>query len=260
MRVDKLSGIFKYEARRLLLSPVYLGLLLINLLYAWFVLSTETILGVGYTAPFSGWSLGAYWASVLPIAMLAVLFLLTNYFSPQAKRIETLTDNTPVNQAHYWVIRMAAVALCFGVMAFLLGAFPVTFFALIFGRSVLAALAVTAVLTVLPCFIFTVGLGYGLARIHWKLLYAAMVVVLLVGLGPLANALDFFGGGYYTSMPLALPVGADGEPAFTPGAAFMSARGLYLAAGAALLGSSLKRVKRKSGRGHRGRTNGSNGE
>lgn len=69
-----MTKIFRYELRRLLLNKFFFGFLLVLLFYCWQVLSTETVQGVSYTAPFSPWSFGCYLARVSPLICLGELF------------------------------------------------------------------------------------------------------------------------------------------------------------------------------------------
>ena len=83
-----------YELRRTLLNRLFPGLLLVNGLYAWFLLSYDIVLGTAYTAPFSVWSYCTYLGKTLPVAAVTVLLLLSNYYSRKQKQIEELTAAT----------------------------------------------------------------------------------------------------------------------------------------------------------------------
>lgn len=78
--------IFKYEIKIILAKPYVLAMTVIALLYAWFLLSSETILGVSDTAPFSGWSFGKYLGDIALLSMLIALFLLANVHSNRQKK------------------------------------------------------------------------------------------------------------------------------------------------------------------------------
>ena len=54
--------IFYYELRRLLGNRFTVGLLLVALLYGYWTMRGEILLGIANTAPFSPWSFGAYLA------------------------------------------------------------------------------------------------------------------------------------------------------------------------------------------------------
>ena len=78
------------------------------LLYGAFVLHAVTILGVAHTAPFSPWSFGDYLSRMMPLLWLGMLFFLTFYTSPQARRAAILMDATPMPPKLYALARCAA--------------------------------------------------------------------------------------------------------------------------------------------------------
>ena len=81
-----MGKIFRYECRRLLWNKFFIGLAVVLLLYGAFVLHAVTILGVAHTAPFSPWSFGDYLSRMMPLLWIGMLFFLTFYTSPQARR------------------------------------------------------------------------------------------------------------------------------------------------------------------------------
>ena len=91
-----MSKIFRYECRRLLWNKFFIGLAVVLLLYGALVLHAVTILGVSHTAPFSPWSFGDYLSRMLPLLWIGMLFFLTFYTSPKARRAAVLTDAAPM--------------------------------------------------------------------------------------------------------------------------------------------------------------------
>lgn len=81
-----MGKIFRYECRRLLWNKFFIGLAVVLLLYGALVLHAVTILGVSHTAPFSPWSFGDYLSRMLPLLWVGMLFFLTFYTSPKARR------------------------------------------------------------------------------------------------------------------------------------------------------------------------------
>lgn len=241
-----MGKILKYELRRLLLNKFFIGLLAINGLFAWYTLTSDTIAGVAYTAPFSPWSFAAYLASVMPLSILTVLFLLTFFHSKNEKRVELLTATTPMNAVHFALIRVTAVVLGLLIIMLLVVCLNFCFCAAFFGFRHYAAFVAPAIVTVLPCFVFVVGLGYWAGHKHPGLLYALMLLSLVMNFVRVPGAFDFYGGGYYASSPLSLPPGADGEPAFMLSPAFLAARAFYLVVGGILLVVSIRRNRRKT--------------
>ncbi len=238
--------IWKYECRRLIWNKYFIGLLFINGLYAWYILTTDIVAGVAYTAPFSPWSFGAYLGKVLPISILTVFFLLTFFYSKKEKQVQVLTSAVPLSPIHFALIRSGAVAVCFILISTLLMGLGFCFYVSFFDYWNFAALLYPALLILPPCFVFALGIGLLAGRMHSGLLYALMLIALAVGLSGLSGAFDFFGAGYFSTYPMALPVVADGEPVFAVGAGFWIARGLYLAIGGLLFAIGIRASLRKA--------------
>ena len=114
-----MGKIFRYECRRLLWNKFFIGLAVVLLLYGALVLHAVTILGVSHTAPFSPWSFGDYLSRMLPLLWVGMLFFLTFYTSPKARRAAALTDAAPMPQKKYALARCAA-ALTGGALLSLL--------------------------------------------------------------------------------------------------------------------------------------------
>ena len=215
---------------------------MINGLFAWYTLTSDTVAGIAHTAPFSPWSFGAYLASVMPISILTALFLLSFFCSKKEKQVQALTAATPVDSVRYMLIRLAVVALGFLFLCALVIGISVIFYAIFFNYWNYSTFILPALLTILPCFVFFLGAGNLAGRIHPGFLYALMFVSLALSFVPSPSALHFtglFGGSFYASYPLPLPLAADGEPAFTLSAAFLVARVIYLAVGVVLLTVSI---------------------
>ncbi|MCL2572375.1 MAG: hypothetical protein FWE11_08215 [Defluviitaleaceae bacterium] len=231
---------FKYELKRLLLNKFYISLLIINGIFAWYVLSSDIILGVAFTAPFSSWSFGAYLASVMPMAILTTLFLLSFYYSKNEKQVEVLTMATPVNRVKYSLIRGTAVTLGFLLICIVAIALSIFFYATFFGYLDFAVFILPAIITIVPGFIFFMGLGSFAGRIHSGFLYALIPASFLMSFFQRPFILDIFGGGFYNNFPLTLPIGVDGEPAFMLSGAFIAVRVLLVIIGGILWAISLK--------------------
>ncbi|MDR1705926.1 MAG: hypothetical protein LBS19_14755 [Clostridiales bacterium] len=236
-----MSTLFRYELRRLVLNKIFIALLIITVVYAWMILTGETILGAGYTAPYSDWSFGAYLASVMPMAMLTVLLLMSGYYSKKEKRVEILLEVTPMRSSSRALLRIAAITVCFGIVCGAAFGTAAWFYMSVFGRF--ADFLGPSVTVILPCYVFTLGLGFNAGRVHPAALYALMP--LLFGLGSLnLGGFDLFGGGFFESRPVTLEAVANSDPAFDVGAIFIAARVLYFAAGGLLLAAGILSKKR----------------
>lgn len=243
-----MSKIFYYELKRMLWNRSFWGLLIVNGLFAWFVLSLDIIQGIAYTAPFSVWSWCTYVGKTLPLTMAAVLLLLSSYYGRRQRQVEALTLAAPVTAARQMLLRTAAAGVCFLLIFLVTAGLAAYFYTALFRFTGFAAFLLPALLLALPCFLFLTGLGQLLAGLHRSLLYLLTAVSFVLGYCGPKTAFDLFGAGYFSSRPLALPVGADSEPAFALTASFCAARLLYLAAGALCLYLTAVLLTRKARR------------
>lgn len=241
-----MNKIFRYELRRLVWNKFFIVLLVINGIYARYVLTTETIAGVAYTAPFSLWSFGAYYASILPLSILTMLFLLSVYYSKKEKQVEILTTVTPVNKVHYALVRSAAIIICFLIICAVIFSLGVYFYITVFDYHDFIPFLLPSGIIILPCLLFTLGIGHLAGRIHQGLLYALMLIVLVVGFADIGGIFGFFGNWYFSTYPVSLPVGKDGEPTFMVSSVFWIARIVYLVVGGILLTISINTQQRKA--------------
>ena len=104
-----MSKLIKYEIKIILLKPYALALTLINLLYAYFLLSTEIILGVSDTAPFSGWSFGKYMGSTALCSMVIALLILVYSGTGRKRSVSVLTDVTSFPKKKLHLLRSLVV-------------------------------------------------------------------------------------------------------------------------------------------------------
>lgn len=228
----------------MLLNKNFFGLLLVNGLFAWFTLSYDIIIGTAYTAPFSVWSYCVYLGRTLPLAMITILLLIANYYSRKQKQVEILTSATPISSFCQIMIRTLTAGICFLLIYLVVIALALIFYISFFRFYDFAAFILPSVLLLLPCFVFFTSLGQLLGSIHRGLLYALMLLIL--ALNSMPNAFDFFGAGYFSAVPLTLPVGIDGEPAFKVGVSFIIIRLLYFAIGIACIYPTTTILSRKS--------------
>ena len=229
-----MSKIYGYECRRLLWNKFFIGLAVVLLLYGALVLRGVTILGVAHTAPFSPWSFGDYLSRMLPLLWIGMLFFLTFYTSPKARRVAVLTDATPMPRRAYALARCAA-ALTGGVLLSLLCmGEAVAFYGRMFGWYGWGNLMFPALATLLPALVFALGSGWLLGRLQPCLLYVWMAVPFLLAALPLPETFGLWSGSFFTTYPLTLETL---DPGFILPMDVLVVQVILLAVGAALLGT-----------------------
>ena len=183
-----MTKIFSCECRRLLCNKFFIGLLAVLLFYAGQVFYLTVLPGVSHTAPFSPWSFGDYLSRMMPLLWIGMLFFLTFYTSPQARRTAILTDAAPMPPKQYVLVRCAA-ALTGGVLLSLLCmAEAAVFYGRMFRWYSWGSLLLPALVTLLPALVFALGSGWLLGRLRTWLVYVWMAVPFLLAALPLLRA------------------------------------------------------------------------
>ncbi|WP_432401561.1 hypothetical protein [Wukongibacter sp. M2B1] len=206
--------LFKYEIHRILCNKFFAGLLVITFLYSYQVMAGEIVLGTANTAPFSEWSFGMYLSRMLPILLIALLFFISFLYSRQEQEVRRITDTTPMDQKQLGLLRCGAMVvgfICISVVSVCVG---LCFYAVNFRYTDFSHFLLPALLTLIPAMLFVLGVGIILGKIHPALIYALMPLVFLLGYLSVPNALDLLGSSFFQKMPLSLPIGTGGEPAF----------------------------------------------
>ena len=227
-----MSKIFRYECRRLLWNKFFIGLAVVLLLYGALILHAVTILGVSHTAPFSPWSFGDYLSRMLPLLWIGMLFFLTFYTSPKARRAAVLMDATPMPPKQYALVRCAA-ALTGGVLLSLLcmGEAAV-FYGRLLGVSGGGGPLLPALSPRLPALVFALGSGGLLGQVRPWLVYVWMVVPFGCMALPLPDALKIWNGQFFGEYPLTL---GTLDPGFSMPAAVLIVQCALFAVGIVLL-------------------------
>lgn len=150
-----------YELRRALMNRLFLGLLLMNGLSAWFLLSYDIIRGTAYTAPFSVWSYCTYLGRTLPVAAVTVLLLLSSYYSKKQKQVEILTAAAPFSPFDQVTIRTVTAGICFLLISLVVILLALLFYMRLFWISKLCA--VHPAVRPAPAALFYIGKWSGTA-------------------------------------------------------------------------------------------------
>ena len=224
--------IFGYECRRLLWNKFFPGFSVILLFYGWQALSSETILGVSHTAPFSPWSFGGYLSRMLPLLWIGALFFLTFFTSPAARRAAVLTDAAPMAPRRYALARCAAALTGTGLLTLICLIEAAVFYGRYFGWYGWGDLVLPALLTLVPPLVFALGSGWLFGRIRPWLIYVWMLFPFFCAAVPLPEAMGLWNGSFFTSYPLTL---GTLDPSFSVPVLVLPVQCLMLAAGVILL-------------------------
>ncbi len=239
-----MSKIFKYELKRLILNKFFIALLVITVLYSYIILRRDIIVGVAYTAPFSSWSYGMYLAEVLPLLLITLLFFITYMYSNQEKQVKQLTFATPVSPLKYALVKCLAMAVGYSIISLFVILLSFIFYSVIFGFYGFANFIIPILITLIPSMLFIFGVSLFVGSVQPNLLYALMIFVLLIGFLPLPGFFDLYGGHLFSTYPLKLPVGLDGEPIYSLPISFLLGKIFYCATGVSLMFYGIRRYSK----------------
>ena len=236
--------IFKYEFR-ILLCKIYVPVMMVaGLAYSWYLLSTETILGVSDTAPFSGWSFGKYLGDTTLISMLITLLIIAMSFSERQSKAGILTDVTAFPPKKRMLIRAVLTGGFFLLCTLLNLLMGCIFLGNLFGEIYLGSYLLDWVLICLPCALLLTGVGMLLGRKSPVLVYAFMALCLLTAFLFTGSGIDINGADYFVSMPDKLAGLESIETPFVISSGYVLTRCVYLFLG---LGAYIV-IDRRSGR------------
>ena len=227
-----------YEIKRLIFTKIYAGLLLLTLLFSYYVLSSRTIFGTAYTAPFSQWSFAAYLFDILPFLLLTTLFFCTYVFSKNERRVRTITLTTPLSERGYFLLKACAIALAYLITVLIVFAASLLFYTHVFHFTGFASLLGPLVLVLLPPFVFFFGAAMLLGKTNVNMLYALLLVTFVEGIAGFSvfghyGLLDAF---MVKSYPLTLQVAHAADTlAFDLPAVYVWTRWGWMALGLVLL-------------------------
>ena len=236
--------IFFYEIKRLIFNRLFPALMIITGIYGYMTLSSEIILGIASTAPFSPWSFAAYLAKVLPLLMLTLLFFITFMYSNNEKQVMQLTFASPADPLCFCLVKCAAITTGFLIMFLFIVTLSLIFYVFLFRFTDFYSFILPAVAVIVPCLLFVLGAGLLLGNVHCNIIYVIMAVILLLSFLPLLVFFDFYGSGFFCSYPLTLPAGPGGEPSFALPATFILGRVFFSGAGVLMILCGINIYKR----------------
>lgn len=235
-----MKKIFKYELKRLIFNKIFFALLMTTILYSYQILKKDIIVGIAYTAPFSGWSYGMYLARVLPLLLITLIFFITFLYSKEEKQVKQLTFATPVNPLKYGFIKGLTIVVGYIIISLFVIVISLLFYGVIFHFYKFTDFIIPSLITLIPALFFIFGAGLLIGSIHPNMLYVLIVLVLLIGFLPLPTPVDLYGIQTFSTYPLTLPVGPDGEPPFILPTSFLLGKVFFIVIGAAMIFFGIK--------------------
>ena len=144
-----INKIFLYELNMIIKNKIYLILFLITGVHSYFVLTTHTILGKNFTAPFSNISFMDYLIQVSPILILMIIFYISKLFSKKQQDINILLNTCQISKKTLRNIRIIAIITAYMVQVILIMISSFIFYYLFFSYdNYLIFIAITLIFSV----------------------------------------------------------------------------------------------------------------
>lgn len=230
-----MSKIIKYETKIILLKPYVLILLLLNLLYSYYILSSEIILGVSDTAPYSGWSFGKYLGAGTLWAFIISMFILV-FSNSGRKKVNILTNMSGFSPKKLNMIRSLIVAGFFLVNCILIFILGYIFLQTLFGVTYIGCYIVDFLLISIPCLFILIGFGTLAGDIHPVFIYVFIVLIAAVSFisstktgasGQVMYYLDTVGANYYEAVSALMESFNANETPFVINGVYVASRIMY---------------------------------
>ena len=241
-----MTKILKYDAGIILLKPYVFVMTAVTLLYSYFILSTDIILGVSDTAPFSGWSFGKYMGEANILSILVTLFILATTFSKRQKKVELLTGLTGFPAKKRVLIKSIIIGgfyIFSNLLVLILGC---VFMGSLFGKLQLGSYLVSWLLINLPCLFVILGIGNILGKKSPVLIYVFMALIVVMAFAMRESFIDLNGANYFVVMSEKLETINGGEIPFSLSLGFIMRRTVYLILGAMILILNVVGLDKKS--------------
>ncbi|WP_281085971.1 hypothetical protein [Eubacterium ruminantium] len=241
-----MSKIFKYDLKIILLKPYVFAMLIVELIYSYLILSSEIILGISDTAPFSGWSFGAFLGKTTMVSLLVSFFILSNLYSKRQKKVSILADVTGFSIRKRMLIRNVIIGGFFLLSNLLIFVEGCIFLYAIFGKIYIGTYIVEWLLITIPCLFIMLGVGNLFGRISPALVYIFMAVIIVMAVILRGFGIDINGANYFEVVSAALESLKGGETSFTITPQYLCTRLMYMIFGIVALIAVSMRVGEKS--------------
>ncbi|WP_440947709.1 hypothetical protein ACSAZL_05505 [Methanosarcina sp. T3] len=209
----KLLRVLKYEVLRLAYNKKYFYMVLIESLFASYILTSFVSGGTDGTAPFSKWTYSEFLSLIGPLLSVILVLLCMSVFSEKEVAVRNIIFSTPLSEPEYYLLKALAITVVFVFAAFFPLLLSFVYYVRYFNFYDYAEFMLPLLLFLLPSQIFVLGLSLAVGRIHSRLLYPLLPLVLFLGFfNPrLPSWFDLFGNNFL-SWPLRWHLGVQEGP------------------------------------------------
>lgn len=234
---SNLLKVLKYEVLRLAYNKKYFYMVLIESLFACYILVRFVSVGTDGTAPFSKWTYSEFLSLIGPFLSVILVLLCMSVFSEKEAAVRKIIFSAPLSETKYYLLKASAITAVFLFAASLPILLSFAYYAHYFNFYAYAEFVQPLLLFLLPSQVFVLGLALAAGRINSRLLYPLLPLVLFLGFfNPRFPVwVDIFGNNFL-SWPLRWYLGVmEGPIPYTLPVDFLYSRLIFLFMGVALL-------------------------
>lgn len=210
---SNLLKVLKYDVLKLAYNKKYFYMVLIESLFACYILVRFISGGKDGTAPFSKWTYSEFLSLIGPFLSVILVLLCMSVFSEKEIAVRKIIFSAPLSETKYYLLKASAITAVFAFAASLSILLSFAYYAYYFNFYAYDEFTLPIVLFMLPSQIFVLGLALAAGRINSRLLYPLLPLVLFLGFfNPRFPAyVDLFGNNFL-SCPLRWYLGVMGGP------------------------------------------------
>ncbi|KAF5425524.1 MAG: hypothetical protein C5S44_00225 [Candidatus Methanocomedens sp.] len=235
----------KYEVMRLAYNKKYFYMLLIESLFASYILMSFVSGGKDGTAPFSKWTYSQFLTSIGPLLSIILVMLCISVFSEKEIAVRKIIFSAPLSESKYYLLKASAITAVLVFTASVPILLSFAYYAYYFNFYAYAEFLLPILLFLLPSQVLVLGLALVAGRINSGLLYLLLPVVFL---GSLAMKFpvwfDLFGINFL-SLSLRRSLGVfEGPIPYTLPGEFLYSRLIFIFVGVCLLALACRGSKK----------------
>lgn len=191
----KFTAVLKYELKKMLFTKTYLFLTITSLVYGYYVLRTQTLLGAYHTAPYSEWSFISYLYTIFPMVCTMSLVTIAKQYGKKEQQAQVVPLSTPTAYHYQKACKFAALSIAFFINLLLCVALNYTFFGIMLNHVPSLNLLLCMCLLLVPQFLFITGISLWLGTLKPSLVYILIAFLFFVTLTNLQTPMriDLFG-------------------------------------------------------------------
>ncbi len=237
--------ILKYEVLRLAYNKKYFYMLLIEFLFACYILINFVSGGTDGTAPFSKWTYSEFLSLMGSLFSVILILLCMSVFSEREFAVRNIIFSTPLSEKKYYLLKASAIMAVFIFAVSLPILLSFAYYVYCFNFYGFTEFTSPLLLFLFPSQVFVLGLSMVVGRINPKLLYPLLPLVLFLGFfNPRFPVwIDLFGNNFL-SWPLRWYLGVqEGPIPYILPDDFLHSRLIFIFAGVIMFALACKKSK-----------------